>query len=76
MKDKADGKPIKFPVQSELITKDCIDLIAKCLDYNQKSRPSFEILKYLKEHNYMIANDVDPTIVSQRDNELESIESQ
>lgn len=47
------------------------------LIYNPKSRPSFdEILKYLKEHNYMLGNDVDPTIVSQRDNELEYIESQ
>lgn len=66
-----------FQCSLNLITKDCIDLIAKCLDYNPKSRPSLdEILKYLKERNYMIANDVDPTIVSQRDNELESIESQ
>lgn len=72
MKDRSLGKPIKLPKENFNVSKICIDLMGKCLTTDPKNRPSFdEILNYLRANKFMLSSDVDPTIVSQRDNELE-----
>ena len=73
MKEKAMGKQIKLPEVSPSVNKCCIDLMSKCLDSDPKERPSFnEILTILRDNKFMLADDVDPSIVAQRDQELES----
>lgn len=73
LKEKAKEVPIPLPEESDSISNCCIELISNCLSNDPKVRPSFEeILIYLRENKYMLASDVDPSIVSQRDNELNS----
>lgn len=74
MKEKATGKPVPLPKESESISKCCIELMSRCLSIDPKQRPSFdEILKYLRDNEYMLAPNVDSSIVSDRDRELEAI---
>ncbi|KAK8846481.1 hypothetical protein M9Y10_020504 [Tritrichomonas musculus] len=71
--ERETGQTIEID-ESETISKCCIDLINKCLIKEPERRPSFDdILLYLRENKYMLAIDVDSSIVSQRDNELELI---
>ncbi|KAK8841461.1 hypothetical protein M9Y10_027079 [Tritrichomonas musculus] len=73
IKDKSMKKKIKMPDVSPSVSKCCIDLMSMCLEIDPKTRPSFnEILIFLRENKYMLADDVDSSIVSQRDQELES----
>ena len=74
IKDIIAHKIIKLPKQSPSISQVCIDLMSKCLSFNPDERPSFEeIIQILLKSNFMLAFDVDPTIVSKRDEELELI---
>lgn len=74
LREKIMLEKIILPVESPSISKCCIDLISKCISPSPKERPSFnEILDYLRKNNYILSSDVDPLIVKQRDDELESI---
>lgn len=69
---KCDMKNITNGKFTSVITECCIELISKCLLSNPKDRPSFEeILKCLRENNYLLSYDADPTIILQRDQEIE-----
>lgn len=75
-KEKMERKPVKLPMESTSISSICIDLLSRCLSINPKDRPSFnEILEFLRANKFMLSSDIDPTIISKRDKELESIES-
>lgn len=74
LKDKLDGKKIKLPKPSSSISKDCIDLISKCVSFKSSERPTFDdILIYIRDKKYLLASDVDHQIVSQRDQQLENL---
>lgn len=74
LREKIMLEKIILPEESPSISKCCIDLISKCISPSPKERPSFnEILDYLRKNNYILSSDVDPLIVKQRDDELESI---
>lgn len=74
LKDKALLKSIPLPEESKSISNACIELIRVCTLIDPNSRPPFEdIINYLRENKYMLAPDVDPTIVKARDEELESL---
>lgn len=67
-------KPIQLPKQSPLISQFGLNLISKCLDFNPKKRPSFnDILLEIRKHSYLLTDDVDQSVVSSRDQELEEI---
>ncbi|KAK8846911.1 hypothetical protein M9Y10_019479 [Tritrichomonas musculus] len=75
MKDKSNGKKITLPKPSSSISDFCIMLISKCLEPDPKNRPSFEdILLDLRKNAYELASDVNPLIISRRDNELDLVE--
>lgn len=72
MKEKAMGKAINIPEESSSISKCCIELMKICIADDPKERPSFEeILEFLRKCKFMLSPDVDPSIVEQRDKELE-----
>lgn len=74
VKDKIMDKQFDLPDESPSISKFCIELIRKCISKDPKDRPSFiDILNTLRENKYMLACDVDPSIVSKRDQELEQV---
>lgn len=74
--DRMKQKPIQLPKESPMISKVCIQLISKCLSNEPKERPTFnEIIEFLRENKFMLSSDVDPSIISKRDNELEMIEN-
>ena len=76
IKDKINQKPIQLPKESRSISKVCIDMMSKCLSLNPNDRPSFiEILEFLRKNKFMLASDVDPEFISQRDEELELSET-
>lgn len=76
MKDKTNGIPIMVPSsQSPSVSQFCIDLITQCLKPDPSDRPSFEtILNDMRSNGFDLASDVDPSIVSQRDQQLEMFE--
>lgn len=54
------------------IPKCGIELISKCLSENPRNRPTFEdILNNLRENDFLLLSDVDPSIVIERDKELD-----
>ena len=76
LKEKVTGKKIQMPSPSKSISKFCIKLIEKCLSFDPSKRPSFEeILIQLRKNSYELASDIDPSILSRRDKELEIIEN-
>lgn len=76
MKEKSMGKPIILPEESQFISAACIELMSMCLMEDPKERPSFDgVLKFIRDSKFMLASDVDPSIVSQRDKELELIKN-
>ena len=69
------GQKVQLPEPSSSISKNCIEIISKCLSYKPSERPSFEqILTQMRENSYELAQGVDPLILSMRDKELEYIE--
>lgn len=71
LKDKLNGNEIPLPEASPSISQFCIDLISKCIRYNPTERPTFDdILKDLRDHSYKLASEIDQSIVSRRDIEL------
>ncbi|KAK8842223.1 hypothetical protein M9Y10_026455 [Tritrichomonas musculus] len=73
-KDKALLKSIPLPEELKSISNACIELIRVYTLIDPNSRPPFEdIINYLRKNKYMLAPDVDPTIVKARDEELESL---
>lgn len=59
-----------------MISEFCIRLIEKCLSFKPSDRPSFdEILTEIRMNSYELAADVDPSLLSKRDKELEFIEN-
>ena len=77
MKDKMIGKPVELPSPSESISPFCIKLISMCLEYSPSKRPSFkEILNLMRENSYELADDINPSILKKRDNELSLFERQ
>lgn len=76
MKDRLIGKKIKLPPPSASISQSCIALIEKCLETSPKDRPSFEtILDEMRKMSFKLAPDVDSFILSQKDKQLDAIES-
>lgn len=76
MKEKSMGKPIILPEESQFISAARIELMSMCLMEDPKERPSFDgVLKFIRDSKFMPASDVDPSIVSQRDKELELIKN-
>lgn len=74
--DKTNNKPFPLPSQSSSISSLCIDIIKKCTKHNPLDRPSFDdILNDLRKNNYSLANYVDQSIISRRDNEIELFET-
>ena len=60
IKDKSMIKKLKMPEELPFVSKCCIDLMSKCLEIDPKSGPSFEeILIFLRESKYMLADDVE-----------------
>lgn len=76
IKDKVNGNPINLPSPSKSISSFCIQLISKCLENSPSKRPSFEdILKLMRENSYELADNVNPSILKKRDDELTFIEN-
>ncbi|KAK8841424.1 hypothetical protein M9Y10_027041 [Tritrichomonas musculus] len=76
MKDKMIGKLIRLPKPSTNISQFCLDLISKCTENDPSDRPSFnQILKIIRKNDYCLAIDIDESIISERDQELERIKS-
>lgn len=76
MKDKMIGKPIRLPKPSAKISIFCLDLISKCTENDPSDRPSFnQILKIIRKNDYCLADDIDQSMISERDQELERIKS-
>lgn len=77
MKDKSSRKRIEIPLSlSACVSKFCLDLINKCLSPLPLDRPSFqEILDDMKNNSFQFTEDVDPSVLIQRDKEIELIES-
>ena len=76
MKDKLIGKKIKLPPPSASLSQSCIELLEKCFEPSPKDRPSFEtILDDLRKMSFKLAPDVDSFILSQKDRQLDAIES-
>lgn len=74
--DKTNNKPFPLPSQSSSISSLCIDIIKKCTKHNPLDRPSFDdILNDLRKNNYSLADYVDQSIISRRDNEIELFET-
>ena len=75
LKDKTNGKIINLPSSSNSISKICIDLIRKCMQPKPADRPSFDqILSYIRQNDYKLADYVDHSIIYKRDHELELFE--
>lgn len=76
MKEKANRVKIIVPKPKKTITEFCSELISKCIEPDSKLRPSFkDILQLTRNKSFMLAYDVDPSLISKRDEELEKIES-
>lgn len=74
MNDIASGKK-NLPSPSSSISKECIDLISRCISMQPDDRPSFEdIIKYMRDISYSLASNVNIKLISSRDQELESYE--
>ena len=64
-----------LPSPSSSISKECIDLISRCISMQPDDRPSFEdIIKYMRDISYSLASNVNIKLISSRDQELESYE--
>lgn len=75
IKDKINKKEIIIPPASENMSEFCRELISNCLAPSSSDRPTFEgILLRVRNNSYQLANNVNPSIISQRDNELTAIE--
>lgn len=76
MKEKANRVKIIVPKPKKPISEFCSELISKCIEPDSKLRPSFkDILQLMRNKSFMLAYDVDPSLISKRDEELEKIES-
>lgn len=71
MNDKLAKVPPKLPSPSSSISKECIELIRRCLSFEPSDRPSFdEILEYMQINKFNLASEVDSEIISRRYREL------
>ncbi|KAK8834959.1 hypothetical protein M9Y10_001592 [Tritrichomonas musculus] len=71
MKDRINKIPPTFPSSSPMISECCIELIKKCMSYDVKERPTFdEILDFMKDNLFKLADEVDIELISQRYKEL------
>lgn len=71
MKDKLNKVPPHFPKPSSSISIVCIQLIMKCMSFETKERPSFQnIIDYMYQNSFALADEVDLDIVSRRYHEL------
>lgn len=71
MKDRINKIPPAFPSSSPMISECCIELIKKCMSYDVKERPTFdEILDFMKDNLFKLADEVDIELISQRYKEL------
>ena len=76
LKDKSNGVKIAIKNPTPPVSDFCADLIKKCLEPSPSKRPSFsQILQLMREKSFMLATDVDPSLIKQRDEEIEKIES-
>ncbi|KAK8843865.1 hypothetical protein M9Y10_024941 [Tritrichomonas musculus] len=76
MKDKTNGVKIAIKNPTPPVSDFCADLIKKCLEPSPSKRPSFsKILQLMREKSFMLATDVDPSLIKKHDDELEKIES-
>ena len=76
LKDKMNGIPINLPNPSDSISKFCIELIKKCLSFDPLKRPSFDdIINDIRKNNYLLASNIDQSVVFHRDHELELFET-
>lgn len=74
MQDKLNKLPCQLPKPSYSISFICIELIRKCLSPEPLSRPSFvEIIKYLENNNFSLADDVDFNLIQNRYQTLKQI---
>ena len=77
LKDKLNKKPVRFPHSSSSISKYCIELIKKCIDYDINKRPSFdEIIDDMRQHSFRLADEIDFNIINQRYLTLDYIRKQ
>lgn len=68
LKDKSAGRPVIFPSNSDKISIFGKMLIEKCLSPDPANRPSFEeILNYIRNNSFKVKDDVESSIVKQRD---------
>ncbi|KAK8849859.1 hypothetical protein M9Y10_018445 [Tritrichomonas musculus] len=76
LKDKTNGVKIAINNPTPPVSDFCADLIKKCLESSPSKRPSFsKILQLVREKSFMLATDVDPSLIKKRDEELEKFES-
>lgn len=75
LKDKMTNKnPIRFPHSSSSMTKYCIQLIKKCIEFNPKDRPTFdEIIEDMKNNSFCLAEEIDVNIINERYSKLNEI---
>ncbi|KAK8865157.1 hypothetical protein M9Y10_010691 [Tritrichomonas musculus] len=67
--------PLILPLKFDSVSSACLNLMSKCLSNDPNDRPSFEeILIFLRENNFLLAADVNTSIVSKRDLELISVD--
>ena len=75
MKDRLNKIPQTFSSLSDSISAVCIGLINECLQYEPKSRTSFqERLEYLFKNGFSFAGEVDDDINTRRYKELKRFE--
>ncbi|KAK8888726.1 hypothetical protein M9Y10_033460 [Tritrichomonas musculus] len=76
MKNKANGMKIEIERPVPPVSVFCAELISKCLEPDPKMRPSFkQILDLMRSKSFLLADDVDPSLIIERDNELKKFEN-
>lgn len=67
LKDKLNNVEIQFPRPSPSISKFCIELIQKCMEFEPFKRPSFDkIIEALYENSFKVADEIDTYLVIRR----------
>ena len=75
LKEKLNNAKFPLPEPSSSISQCCVDLIAKCTESKPKDRPDFgEIIEFMKNNSFKLTPNVNSSIVSRRNLELEIID--
>lgn len=69
--------PLKFPIESPMITEYCIDLIKRCILTEASERPTFdEIIDDMANNSFLLAAEIDTKAVICRYRELNCFKKQ